>query len=98
MAKIEQLLAAAQERLIPFIQNADNKNTARNNGRSSSKVAYYPPEQLSQLLNLSLPAHGLGKDGMLQVLENLLEFSVNTWDQGYMDKLASGTNAVSRIL
>jgi hypothetical protein len=38
-----------------------------------------------------------GKRGLLDVVKQVLRYSVNTWDQGFMDKLYASTNAVSFI-
>lgn len=55
------------------------------------------PQELVQALKFSLPeGEGQGKEGLLRVMQDVLRYSVNTWDQGFMDKLYSSTNAVSR--
>jgi glutamate decarboxylase len=46
---------------------------------------------------LDLPIDGLGKDGLVEVVRQVLKNSVNTWDQGFMDKLYSSTDAVSPV-
>lgn len=58
------------------------------------------PQDLVEKLKLSLPeGDGLGKDGLLDVVQKILRYSVNTWDQGFMDKLyASNTPVFSRHL
>jgi hypothetical protein len=43
---------------------------------------------------LDLPQDGLGKDGFVEVVKEVLRWSVNTWDQGFMDKLYASTDAV----
>jgi len=43
-----------------------------------------------------LPDTGKGKDGVLELTQQILDYSVNTWDQGFMDKLYGSTNAVCR--
>jgi hypothetical protein len=48
-------------------------------------------------MKFELPGNGKGKEGLLATVEQLLKYSVNTWDQGFLDKLYSSTNAV-RIL
>lgn len=45
-------------------------------------------------MNFDLPGNAKGKDGLLETVEQLLKYSVNTWDQGFLDKLYAGTNAV----
>jgi glutamate decarboxylase len=44
-------------------------------------------------LRLDLPSTGKGQDGLLQVLQQVLRYSVNTWHQGFLDKLYASTNA-----
>ena len=57
-------------------------------------VERHKPQKLDSLLDLSLPTTGQGQDGLLQVLQKILQYSVNTWDQGFLDKLYASTNAV----
>lgn len=38
-----------------------------------------------------------GKEGLLHTVEQVLKYSVNTWDQGFLDKLYASTNAVGVI-
>lgn len=59
----------------------------------------HKPAELLQKLSFSLPAvDGQGKDGLLETIGSVLQYSVNTWDQGFLDKLYSSTNAVSSPL
>lgn len=44
-------------------------------------------------LQLEFPASGQGSDGLLRILEKVLKYSVNTWHQGFLDKLYASTNA-----
>lgn len=55
------------------------------------------PQQLGELLKLDLPENGVGRDGLLELVERTLQFSVNTWDQGFMDKLYASTTPVGVI-
>lgn len=55
------------------------------------------PDQLMNALRLSLPDHGQGKEGLLRTMREILAYSVNTWDQGFLDKLYASTNAVRRV-
>lgn len=55
------------------------------------------PDQLSSLLKLDLPENGVGRDGLLELVERTLKYSVNTWDQGFMDKLYASTTPVGVI-
>ncbi len=64
-------------------------------GPRTALVEYHKPEKLVKLLNFQLPENGDGKDGLLDVVSKVLKYSVNTWDQGFLDKLYASTNAVS---
>lgn len=99
-----QLLNAVQDLIIPFIRSADQdtfdaKKTERNgvNGhagkRSTALVDYKRPEELQDILQLEFPTAGKGQDGLIQILEKVLRYSVNTWHQGFLDKLYASTNA-----
>ncbi|KAL4946137.1 hypothetical protein BDV06DRAFT_208958 [Aspergillus oleicola] len=95
--------------LIPFIRSADNDALgpqAQQNGANKSNgsngdhsivgtslVDYKKPEELRDILQLNLPQQGTGQDGLIDVLRNVLRFSVNTWHQGFLDKLYASTNA-----
>jgi glutamate decarboxylase len=56
------------------------------------------PSELVAKLKFLLPEKGLGKDGLLQSIDKLLKYSVNTWDQGFMDKLYASTTPVSTLI
>lgn len=45
-----------------------------------------------------MPDEGQGQGGLLKMLEKVLKYSVNTWNEGFMDKLYASTNAVSNHL
>lgn len=78
--------------IIPFIRAAD-ENTAGIEPRRGI-LDNHPPQDLAKLLNFSLPdGEGKGKQGLLTLVEDVLKYSVNTWDQGFLDKLYATTNA-----
>lgn len=54
-------------------------------------------QELSRILDLQLFDDGKGKTGLLHVLDRILRYSVNTWDQGFMDKLFSSTNPIGVV-
>lgn len=60
-------------------------------------VEHHKPEKLAKLLDFQLPkGRGKGRDGLLAIVEDILKYSVNTWDNGFLDKLYSSTNAVRK--
>ncbi|KAL9030577.1 MAG: hypothetical protein Q9196_001309, partial [Gyalolechia fulgens] len=100
--EVSSLLNAVQDLLIPFIRAADEDATAKETGHGLAKegggprtalVEYHKPQKLSQLLSPQIPEAGVGKDGLLQLTEKILQYSVNTWDQGFMAKLYASTDA-----
>ena len=60
-------------------------------------VEHHKPQKLEQLLNLELPQSGKGKEGLLKSISDVLQYSVNTWDQGFLDKLYASTDAVGVV-
>ncbi|KAH8592296.1 glutamate decarboxylase-like protein-like protein 1 [Bisporella sp. PMI_857] len=104
--EVDDLLKAVQGLIIPFIKSADEDAETKHTGRGlaipdgtprTSLVEYHRPEKLLQLLDFSLPGDGRGKEGLLQTVEQVLKYSVNTWDQGFLDKLYASTNAVGVV-
>ena len=100
-----QLIDAVKELILPFIRAADDAVPVRATGRLVADkhgvtrnvlVESQRPEELVKLLALSLPQdEGRGEQGLLQTIQDVLQHSVNTWDQGFLDKLYASTNAVS---
>lgn len=57
-----------------------------------------PPAKLQAHLRDILPsAEGTGKDGLLAAISQVLTYSVNTWDQGFLDKLYSSPTPVGVV-
>ncbi len=90
-----KLLNSVQSLIIPHIHRADF-STRTIKGRSAL-LEQRPPEALKADLELDLPEESGGKDGLMVLVEKVLRFSVNTWDQGFLDKLYASTNAVGHI-
>jgi len=61
--------------------------------RRTSLVVPQSPQEVVQLMNISLPKAGLGHDGFLKEARKILQYSVNTWDSGFMSKLYASTDA-----
>ncbi|KAI0871388.1 glutamate decarboxylase [Hypoxylon argillaceum] len=104
--EVEDLVNAVKSLIVPYIRAADESAVLRAQGHigedpSSQKnvlVESYRPEHLIKRLPISLPeGKGRGKDGLLDTIQDVLRYSVNTWDQGFLDKLYSSTNAVGVI-
>ncbi|PGH18898.1 hypothetical protein AJ80_04316 [Polytolypa hystricis UAMH7299] len=98
-AEVRNLLNAVQDRLVQFIRAADEDNyettggDAKDKGPHTALVEYQTPQDLQAVLNLDIPDAGQGQDGLLKILDQVLRYSVNTWHQGFLDKLYASTNA-----
>ncbi|KAL8874453.1 MAG: hypothetical protein Q9174_000198 [Haloplaca sp. 1 TL-2023] len=100
--EVSTLLSEVQELLIPFIRAADDDGKVKEAGHGLSKAGggprtalleHHKPQKLSQLLHPQFPDAGIGKDGFLGVVQKVLQYSVNTWDQGFMSNLYASTDA-----
>ncbi|KAL7951413.1 pyridoxal phosphate-dependent transferase [Trichoderma barbatum] len=100
------LLESVQQLIIPFIKAADDAAAHRATGdlglnangeAHNVLIDSKKPSDLVARLKFLLPEEGLGKDGLLQGVERLLKYSVNTWDQGFMDKLYSSNTPVGVV-
>ncbi|KAI0432469.1 glutamate decarboxylase [Xylaria sp. FL1042] len=103
--EVEDLINAVKSLIVPYIRAADEASALRAQGRIGEGASQrnvliesYRPEDLVKRLQFSLPeGQGRGKDGLLDAIQDVLRYSVNTWDQGFLDKLYSSTNAVGVI-
>ncbi|KAG9858483.1 PLP-dependent transferase, partial [Aureobasidium melanogenum] len=104
--EVNDLLNSIQELIIPFIRSADEDAAIKHTGHGlaiegqgprTALVEHHPPNKLKSLFDVQLPEASQGKTGLLEVVEKLLKYSVNTWDQGFMDKLYASTNAVGVV-
>ncbi|KAF2444041.1 glutamate decarboxylase-like protein 1 [Karstenula rhodostoma CBS 690.94] len=104
--EVKELLEAVEKLIIPFIRSADEDAATKHTGHGlaipgggprTALVEHHPPKKLEQILNLNIPEQAGGKDGLVQLVEKVLQYSVNTWDQGFLDKLYASTNAVGVV-
>ncbi|RAL01652.1 pyridoxal phosphate-dependent decarboxylase family protein [Aspergillus ibericus CBS 121593] len=101
--EVQNLLNAVEDLLIPFIRSADedplgqkslpNGTNGVHKSPGTALVDHKKPEELQKLLQLALPEQGTGQEGLVEVLRKVLQYSVNTWHQGFLDKLYASTNA-----
>ena len=73
-------------------------------------VEHHAPKKLESILAKELEidhdsgkekdeveGQGSGKEGLVKLVSSILKYSVNTWDQGFLDKLYASTNAVGVV-
>jgi len=90
----DKLLSAVEPLLLEFISRADGISTKGGSPGQGALVDYVEPDVLISRLKFDVPKEGRGQNGVMEMLERLLKNSVNTWHQGFMDKLYASTNAV----
>ncbi|KAK4862123.1 hypothetical protein LT330_003261 [Penicillium expansum] len=73
--------------------NGTNGHTGYTGLAGTSLVDYKKPEELRDILQLEIPEKGTKQEGLIEVLQKVLKYSVNTWHQGFLDKLYAATNA-----
>ncbi|ATY63024.1 Pyridoxal phosphate-dependent decarboxylase [Cordyceps militaris] len=105
--ELDDLLTAVRDLVVPYVKAADDNASTKHTGRLPRDAADRPynvlveplaPRDLAQRMDFALPAgEGAGKTGLLAAVQDLLRYSVNTWDQGWMDKLTASTNAVGVV-
>ena len=101
-----QLLTAVNGIILSFIRAADEAAPQRATGEigmcpnglgHNVLVDTHKASDLVSKLSFALPDQGAGENGLLEGIEKILRCSVNTWDQGFLDKLYSSNSPV-RIL
>ncbi|CZR64332.1 related to glutamic acid decarboxylase [Phialocephala subalpina] len=104
--EVDDLLKAVQSLIVPFVRAADEDAATKPSGHGlaipgggprTAILEHHKPEKLVNLLSFDLPSEGTGKEGLLAAVQQVLKYSVNTWDQGFLDKLYSSTNAVGIV-
>lgn len=109
MTNNAQLLAAVQALIVPFVAAADEDANTKHTGHGlrvegggprTTLVEHYPPKKLESIVadDLKINEENLSKDGLMQTIDTILKYSVNTWDQGFLDKLYGSPNAVCLIM
>ncbi|KAF9891118.1 hypothetical protein FE257_005054 [Aspergillus nanangensis] len=105
LSAVEDLLipfirAADEDHLGPTaLKNGLNGLSSSSNGvhkdspSTTALVDHQTPEELRDILQLTLPENGTGQEGLVEIVQKVLRYSVNTWHQGFLDKLYASTNA-----
>ncbi|KAF1935282.1 glutamate decarboxylase-like protein 1 [Clathrospora elynae] len=106
--EVKELLNAIQDLIIPFIASADRDAATKHTGHAlkvegggarTALVEHYAPKKLESILQqeLEIQDERGGKQGLVELVDKILRYSVNTWDQGFLDKLYASTNAVGVV-
>lgn len=84
---IDKLVSLVTSHVLPFISSAEDPTKIIDTALA--------PEALLDAFDLSFPlGKGRGESGLEDVLQKVLKYSVNTWSQGFMDKLYASTDPI----
>jgi len=87
------------------VKEADEESATWSNAAENGSVkASVPsrksssdPAEVHQRLQLDLPEAGKGLQGITEIVERILQCSVNTWGQGFLSKLYAGPTSVGAV-
>ncbi|EFX04157.1 pyridoxal phosphate-dependent decarboxylase [Grosmannia clavigera kw1407] len=108
-AEVSELIDAVKALIVPFIADADNAFPEREQGGPvgtssadlpvrTALVEPLKPQSVVSRLGLDLPeGNGGGRAALLETVKRVLDLSVNTWDQGFLDKLYASTTPVGVV-
>ncbi|KAM5435197.1 Glutamate decarboxylase 2 [Microsporum ferrugineum] len=94
--EVRKVLNSVQERVVGFVEQADRASLVpgQKDNESQPKILdFKKPEELKEVFKEGLTTSGQGHDGLVRIVDDLLKYSVNTWQQGFLDKLYSSPNA-----
>ncbi|KAI5959050.1 GAD2 [Candida pseudojiufengensis] len=94
--ELDNLLTIIKPKILEYIARSDPKNE---NYSNDSLGKYYEPNFLKSKFiniddNLQKPA---SQTELLEVIDKVLEYSVNTWNPGFLDKLYASNNPIGVI-
>ncbi|KAF2665089.1 PLP-dependent transferase [Microthyrium microscopicum] len=103
--ELSELIESVRKIVHSFIQSADNAVKGKEIGQSpflpgTKRVAIldpHSPATLQDILKLQLPEKSITKDDLFGLIQQIFQYSVNTWDQGFVDKLYHSTDAIGVV-
>ncbi|ODQ77710.1 hypothetical protein BABINDRAFT_163416 [Babjeviella inositovora NRRL Y-12698] len=87
--ELERLLTEVKEKVVKYVASAAQPG--------ASIGPRLTPQEVTEGLNLQLSATGSGEEGLLATFDDVLQYSVNTWHPGFLDKLYASTNPVGVV-
>lgn len=82
-----QLLDTVKDLVVDFVRTADSNASISTGQPAQPLLDFHPPAELEKLLDFRIPDDGQGLDGVCQTARSIQKYSVNIWDQGFLDKL-----------
>ncbi|KAI8967026.1 pyridoxal phosphate-dependent transferase [Mycotypha africana] len=87
--ELDIMLSRMQEMVTNYIREGEH--------RIRPVVNFRNPNELYKVVDFSLPDAGSGADGTFDLIKSTLEYSVNSWNPRFMDKLYAGANPIGVI-
>lgn len=106
--EVQDLLTSLQSLIVPFVAAADEDAKTKHTGHGlrvegggprTTLVEHHPPKKLESIVGdeLKINEEENGKEGLMAMVDTILKYSVNTWDQGFLDKLYGSPNAIGLV-
>lgn len=96
--ELDQLLTLIHPRIVDYVAQADPLSPQY---KQESIGTYHEPQKLKSVFteNEQVLDEGLrnNQDELFKLIDDVLKYSVNTWNPGFMDKLYASTNPIGVI-
>lgn len=96
--ELDELLSIIHPKIVLYVAQADPNSPEY---RQESLGTYHEPQSLKKVFtsNDTIFQKGLknSRDELFQQIDNVLKYSVNTWNPGFLDKLYASTNPIGVI-
>lgn len=96
--ELDQLLLLLHPRLIAYVASADPNSPSYN---PASLGTYHEPQELKEVFtkNEELLHKGVKNDSakLIDQIDKVLKYSVNTWNPGFLDKLYASNNPIGVV-
>lgn len=97
VSELDELLRALHPKIVAYVAQADPSSETY---RTDSLGRYHDPQLLKKVFteNNQLENGIKGdKEALFKHIDSVLEYSVNTWNPGFMDKLYASTNPIGVV-
>ena len=96
--ELDQLLSLIHPKIVDYVASADLNAGAFKPG---SLGTYHEPQDLKKIFTSETELFELGVKGntteLFRHIDNVLKYSVNTWNPGFLDKLYASTNPIGVV-
>lgn len=96
--ELDQLLSLIHPRIVEYVASADLNS---NSFQPGSLGSYHEPQTLKKIFTSEDQLFDKGVKGdnaeLFRHIDNVLKYSVNTWNPGFLDKLYASTNPIGVV-